>query len=145
MSKSDDIADVLDEYATYLELDGQEGRAHAYDKAARAIRQRRFIPPDPSDIDGVGDAIRTKIAVYQRSGSIDELDALREQYSWFKELQDVDGIGTARAQKIHDKFNVETLDDLILVGDDLTLLPRVGEKRARNILNSAKEVKDAKD
>lgn len=142
MSKPDDIADVLDEYSTFLELDGQEGRAHAYDKAARAIRRRRFLPPDPSDIDGVGDAIRTTIASYQRSGSIDELDKLKDQYSWYDELKAVNGIGPARAETIHEKFNVETLDDLILVGNDLTLLSRVGDKRAANIIESAKEVRD---
>lgn len=142
MSKTEDLADVLEEYATYLELDGQEGRSHAYDKAGRSLRRKRYVPPDPSDIDGVGDAIRTKIAKYQRSGEINELSALKEEYSWFAELKQVNGIGPSRAEQIHKKFNVETLDDLILVGNDLTLLPRVGEKRASNIIESAKEVRD---
>lgn len=142
MSKTDDIADVLAEFATYLELDGQDGRAHAYDRAARALRKRRFIPPDPSDIDNIGQSIRTKIAQYQRAGEIDELSALKDEYSWFAELKQVDGVGPSRAKQLHEKFNIETVDDLILVGDDLTLLPRVGDKRARNILDSAHEVRD---
>jgi DNA polymerase/3'-5' exonuclease PolX len=136
------LVDTLEEYSAYLELDGQEGRSHAYQKAANSIRGRRMIPPDPSDIDGVGDAIRTKIAKYQRSGEINELSALKEEYSWFGELKEVNGIGPSRAEQIHEKFNVETLDDLILVGNDLTLLPRVGEKRASNIIESAKKVRD---
>jgi len=142
MSKTDDLADVLDEFATYLELNGQEGRAHAYDRAARALRKRRFVPPDPSNIDNIGPSIRTKIAQYQRAGEIEELYALKEEYSWFAELKQVDGVGPSRAEQLHEKFNIETLDDLILVGEDITLLPRVGQKRARNILDSAHEVRD---
>jgi DNA polymerase/3'-5' exonuclease PolX len=142
MSKTDDLADVMEEFATYLELDGQEGRAHAYDRAARALRKRRFVPPDPSDIDNVGPSIRTKIAQYQRAGEIEELSALKDEYSWFAELKQVDGVGPSRAEQLHQKFNIETVDDLIFVGEDITLLPRVGQKRARNILNSAHEVRD---
>lgn len=142
MSKTDDIADVLAEFATYLELDGQDGRAHAYDRAARALRKRRYCPPDPSDIDNIGPSIRTTIAKYQRAGEIKELSALKDEYSWFDELKQVDGVGPSRAEQLHEKFNIETIDDLILVGQDLTLLPRVGKKRAQNILDSAHEVRN---
>lgn len=142
MSKTDDLADVLEEFATYLELDGQRGRAHAYDKASRSIRARHYLPPDPSNIDNIGENIRTKIAQYQRAGEIEELSALKDEYSWFAELKQVDGVGPSRAEQLHEKFNIETVDDLIFVGEDITLLPRVGEKRARNILNSAHEVRD---
>lgn len=145
MSRTDGIADVLEEFATYLELDGQEGRAHAYDRAARNLRRKNYVPPNPADIDGVGDSIRTTIASYQRSGSIDELEQLKEEYSWFENLRQIDGVGPSRAQELHDKFRVDTVDDLLLVGDDITLLPRVGEKRARNILDSAREVKDGRE
>jgi len=33
-----EVADTLEEYSAFLEIDGQTGRAHAYDKAARAVR-----------------------------------------------------------------------------------------------------------
>jgi len=139
---SKDLSDVMEEFATYLELDGQEGRAHAYDKAARTLRQRRMIPPNPADIDGIGEGIRAKIAQYQRSGEIDELSELKEQYSYYEELGDIDGVGQKRARQLNEKFNVETIDDLLLVGDDITLLPRVGDKRAQNILDSARDQKN---
>jgi len=142
VSKSDDLAEVLEEFSTYLELDGQEGRAHAYGRASRALRKRRFIPPNPSDIDNIGPSIRTVIAQYQRSGEIEELSALKDEYSWFDELGQVDGIGPSRAEQLHKKFSIDNLDDLILVGEDITLVPRVGPKRARNILDSAHEIRD---
>jgi DNA polymerase/3'-5' exonuclease PolX len=136
------IVKELKEFAEYLDLDGQSGRAHAYRKAAEELRRKGYCPPDPSDIDNIGQSIRTKIAQYQRAGEIDELSALKDEYSWFAELKQVDGIGQSRAKQLHEKFNIETVDDLILVGDDLTLLPRVGKKRARNILDSAHKVRD---
>lgn len=142
MSKNEEIAEVLEEFATYLRLDGQQGRANGYEQAALSIRSAGYMPPDPSRLDKVGDSIRTKIARYQRSGSIDELEHLKDEYSWYEELKQVDGIGPKRAKQIHEKFNVEDLDDLILVGEDLQMLPRVGPKRSRNILDSAHEVRE---
>jgi DNA polymerase/3'-5' exonuclease PolX len=142
MSKTDKYANLLNEFATYLEIDGQQGRAKAYQKASRSLRKRHYIPPDPTEINNIGPSIRTKIAQYQRSGEIQELSELKKEYSWFAELKKVDGVGPSRAEQLHEKFNIETLDDLILVGEDITLLPRVGKKRARNILDSAHEVRD---
>lgn len=139
---TDSIADVLEEYAEYLELDGQEGRSHAYEKAARSIRQSRYIAPDPANMDNIGESIRSTIATYQRSGEIAELEALKDEYSWFEQLREVRGIGPNRARQINEKFHVEDLDDLILVGDDLEMLPRVGEKTARKMLDSAHELRE---
>jgi DNA polymerase/3'-5' exonuclease PolX len=85
--KQEQLSDLLAEYATYLSLDGQDGRAHAYDRAARAIQTVSYLPPNPADLDGVGDSIRTTIAKWQRSGTIEELDDLKEQYPWFEELR----------------------------------------------------------
>lgn len=138
-NKQEELADVLEEYATYLKLDGQDGRATGYDRAARNIRRASFLPPDPSDIDGIGDSIRTKIAKYQRSGSIEELDDLYRQYPWFEELKDVSHVGPARARKLHEELHVDDLDDLLLVArnGDLTLIDGVGPKTAEKIEQSA--------
>lgn len=145
MSKNKEIADMLDELATYLELDGQEGRANGYRRAARSVRLAGWMPPDPSRLDQVGESVRTRIAQYQRSGEIEELQELKEEYSWFGELKQVDGIGPKRAKQIHEKFNVEDIDDLMLVGDDLQMLARVGEKRSQKMLDSAHEVREAQE
>lgn len=143
MSRHTGIADELDRFAAYLKLDGQDGRARGYERAARNIRMNGYVPPDPTAITGVGDTIREQIATYQHSGEIDELAELEEQYPWFEDLRHVDHIGPARAKQIHDKFSVESFDDLILVGQDLTLLNRVGEKRARAMVESARELRDS--
>lgn len=139
--KQEQLADLLDEYATYLELGGQDGRAHAYDKAARSIRKASYMPPNPSEIDGVGDSIRTTIAKWQRSGQIDELEELKDEYPWFAELKDVSHVGPARARQLHEKLRVDDLDDLLLVAKegDLTLIDGVGPKTAEKIERSAKK------
>jgi len=137
-TKQEQLADLLDEYATYLELDRQDGRAHAYDKAARAIRNAPYLPPNPADITGVGDSIRTTIAKWQRSGTIDELEDLREQYSWYNEIKDVTHIGPARARELHEKLRVDNLDDLRLVAQegDLRLINGIGPKTEKKIKRS---------
>jgi DNA polymerase/3'-5' exonuclease PolX len=140
--KQTQLADTLDEYATFLKLDGQDGRAHGYERAARKIRQARYLPPDPSDIDGIGASIRQTIAQYQVSGQIDELESLREEYSWFNELKDVKHIGPSRAEQLHEQLHVDSLDDLLLVArnGDLTLIDGVGPVTAQKIHDSAKEL-----
>jgi len=139
--KQDELADLLEEYETYLKLDGQDGRAHAYGKAARAIRSASYMPPNPADINGVGDSIRTTIAKWQRSGTIQELDDLKEEYPWYEELNDVSHVGPARAKQLHFKLRVDDLDDLLLVAreGDLTLIDGVGPKTAEKIHESAKK------
>lgn len=140
---TDTTADVLDEYATFLRLDGQEGRAYAYEGAAREIRKRRFLPPNPAEIDGIGDQIRDTLATYQRRGSIPELDALKAEYEWYDELRHVDGIGPSRAEQLHEKFNINTIDELLMVGEDLTLADGIGPTRADKILDAALDAQDA--
>jgi len=136
--KQEQLSDLLDEYATYLKLDGQDGRAHAYDKAARAIRTASYLPPNPADITGVGGSIRTTIAKWQRSGEIEELNDLRERYPWYNELNDVQHVGPARAKQLHEKLRVDDLDDLRLVArnGDLTLIDGVGPATAEKIERS---------
>ena len=138
MTKQEDLADELEALASFLRLDGQENRAIGYEKAARNIRRAPYIPPNPADIDGVGESIRTTIARWQRSGKIDELESLREKYAWFDDLNCVKYIGPKRARKIHEKLSVETIDDLLLVGQDLTLVNGIGPKTADKILSSAR-------
>lgn len=140
---TDTTADVLEEYATFLRIDGQEGRAYAYEGAAREIRARRFLPPDPAEIDGIGEQIRDTLATYQRSGYIPELDDLKAEYDWYDELRQVDGIGPSRAKQLHEKFNINTVDELIMVGDDLTVADGIGPTRADKILDAALDVQDA--
>lgn len=140
--KQRELSDELEEYATYMKLDGQTGRAKGYERAAHNIRTASYVPPNPADINGVGDSIRTTIAKWQRSGEIPELEELRDEYPWFEELKDIDHVGPARARALHEQLHVEDVDDLLLVGDDITLIDGVGPKTVEKILDSAKELSE---
>lgn len=140
-AKQEQISELLEEFALFLQLDNQDGRASAYERAARNISSRRYLPADPSQIEGVGDGIRTTIARWQRTGEVEELETLRERYDWFDELKDVKHIGPSRAKTFHKKFHVDSLDDLLLVGDDLTMVNGIGQVTADKIMESARNQK----
>lgn len=141
-NKQEELANLLEEYATYIRIDGNDGRAKAYDRAAYSVKSASYLPPNPADIEGIGDTIRTTIAQWQRSGEIEELKELKEQYDWYKEIKDVDGIGPARAQQLHDKLRVDSIDDLLLVAKegDLTMIDGIGPATANKIQESARNL-----
>jgi len=72
---------------------------------------------------------------------IDELDELRDEYDWYTAFKDVRHIGPARAEQIHDKFNVSTLNKLAMVArnGDLELISGIGPKTSEKIQASIEE------
>jgi DNA polymerase (family 10) len=140
MSKAE-VAAALEEYAALLEIDGQDGRAHAYDNAARAIRRADRVPPNPARLNGIGNSTREAVIDLENGIGIDELDELREEYDWYTAFKDVDYIGPARAQEIHEKFNVSTLEklDMVARNGDLKLISGIGPKTAEKIHRSIEE------
>ncbi len=139
---SEEIAAELDEYATLLKIDGQTGRSHAYDKAARAVRRSSYIPPDPSRLTGIGDATREAVIDLENGTGIDELAELRDEYDWYTTFKDVKHIGPSRAKELHEKFNISSLDTLEMVArnGDLTLISGVGPATAEKIQDSIEEL-----
>jgi DNA polymerase (family 10) len=143
MSNVEEISNKLEEYADFLRLDGQNGRAHAYEKAARAIRKRGWIPPNPARLNGIGGSTREAVIDLENGMGIDELEALKEKYPWYDEFRKVKHVGPARAKEIHEKFGVSSLDKLKLVAreGDLQLISGVGPATAEKIKKSIEEVK----
>jgi len=134
----DEIADELDKYADFLKIDGQTGRAHAYDKAARSIRKSGWIPPNPARLNGIGDATREAVIDIENGVGIDELESLEEEYDWYAAMRDVKYIGPARARELHEKLGISSLDKLTMVArnGDLTLISGIGPKTASKIQDS---------
>jgi len=143
--KKDEIANTLEEYAEFLEIDGQTGRAHAYRKAANAINRRRFIPPNPAKINGIGDSTRSTVIDLDNGNQIDELEQLRETYDWYDAFKDVKYIGPSRAEQIHQTFNVSSLEklDLVAANGDLTMISGIGPSTASKIQKSIVEIRDS--
>lgn len=137
----EDVADTLEEYSEFLKIDGQEGRAHAYDKAARAISKSGWIPPDPSRLNGIGDSTRNAVIEIENHGTLDELEELREEYYWYDELRDIRYIGSSRAQTLYESYSIDSKEKLRMMAraGDLTLLQGVGPKTAQKIEQSLQE------
>lgn len=139
----EEIADTLEEYAEFLRLDGQEGRAHAYEKAARSLRIAGYAPPNPARLDGIGDATRETIIDVENGMEIDELEELKDEYSWYAEFGQVKHVGPSRAKQLHETFNISTLDKLEIVArnGDLQMVSGIGSATAEKIKKSIEEVK----
>ena len=142
MSK-DEIADELDEYADFLRLDGQTGRAKGYEQAARAVRMASYIPPNPARLDGIGGSTRNAVIDLENGMGIDELEELRERYPWYDAFREVKHIGPSRAEQLHKKFNISTIDklDMVARNGDLELVSGIGPATADKIKASIEEVK----
>jgi DNA polymerase (family 10) len=137
----DEVADTLEEYAEFLELDGQFGRAKGYEKAADAVRMSSYLPSNHSKLNGIGDATREAVIDLECDRGIDELEELRERYPWYESFRGVKHIGPSRAEQIHEKLHIETLDKLIMAGEngDLTIISGIGSATEEKILKSAKQ------
>jgi DNA polymerase (family 10) len=134
----EEIADELDAFADFLRLDGQSNRAKGYEKAGRSVRMASYLPPNPARLDGIGGSTRDKVITLENGGSIEELEELREKYPWYDSFREVKHIGPARAKKIHELFNVETLSKLEMVArnGDLQMVSGIGPATEDEIIKS---------
>jgi len=87
MSRNDEVAALLEEFADLLEATGVEYKPTAYRRAAENVREHTAPIENlagegedaVAEIDRVGDAIASKIVEYFETGSIEELEALRSE------------------------------------------------------------------
>jgi DNA polymerase/3'-5' exonuclease PolX len=140
MMSKDEVVETFEEYAVYLRLDDQEHRAFAYDKAGRAIRKERRIPSNPAEIKNVGGSIREAVVELQYGSTIDELAKLKDKYSWFGELSQIEGLGPSRARAIHNTLDVDTLQDVLDKSEELTDVDGIGPKTASDIVEQARAI-----
>ena len=121
MSRNDEVAARLEEFADLLEADGVAYKPNVYRRAAENVRGHtrpiEELAAEGADavetIDGVGDAISGKIVEYVETGEIAELEALRaERPVDITALTRVEGVGPKTVGTLHDALGIETLDDL---------------------------------
>jgi DNA polymerase (family 10) len=121
MSRNDEVAARLAEFADRLEADGVEYKPNVYRRAADNIRDHtepiEELAAEGADavaaIDGVGDAISGKVVEYIETGAIEELEALREEIPVdIVALTRVEGVGPKTVGTLHEALGIETLDDL---------------------------------
>jgi DNA polymerase (family 10) len=147
MSRNAEVAALLDEMADRLEATGVEYKPRAYRQAADNIRNHTVAietlaergQDAVEEIDRVGDAIASKVVEYVETGSIDELEDLREQLPVdIVALTKVEGVGPKTVGDLYEALGVQDLDDLEAAAEagEIREVKGYGAKTEQNILEN---------
>jgi len=154
MTRNDAVADLLAEMADRLDAMDVEYKPRAYRRAAENVREH----PEPierlasegedvvGEIDGVGDAIASKIVEYVETGSIDELEDLREELPVeIDALTSVEGVGPKTVGTLYEALEIRTLDDLEDAAEagEIREIKGFGAKTEQNILDGIEFARQA--
>ena len=144
MRSNDAVARLLVEFADRLEATGVEYKPNAYRRAAENIADY----PEPIDqlaetgedavaeIDRVGDAIASKVVEYVETGSIDELEDLRDSLPVeMAALTSVEGVGPKTVGTLYEALGITTLDELAAAAEagEIQGVTGFGAKTEQNI------------
>ncbi|WP_247729393.1 DNA polymerase/3'-5' exonuclease PolX [Halovivax limisalsi] len=148
MTTNAELAARFEEFADLLEADDVEYKPRAYRRAAENI----LAHPVPiaeavesgdedaiDDIEGVGDAISSKIIEYVETGEIEELEELREELPVdMADLTRIEGVGPKTVGTLYRELGIETLDDLEAAAEAGAIreVKGFGAKTEQNILDN---------
>ncbi|MFP5225566.1 MAG: DNA polymerase/3'-5' exonuclease PolX [Actinomycetota bacterium] len=136
---------LFGEWSELLQLTGQDGfRVRAYDRAAQAIAGLATdisdMPrEDLDDLPNIGKGMQKRILEFLDTGSIAELDELREQVpSGMRDLLRVSGLGPKKAILLNTELGVASLDDLkaAIEAKKLRDTKGLGKKTEENLARS---------
>lgn len=141
------IADVFDELADLLEFRGENPfRIRAYRNGAHAIRDLSesvsTILADPdrnlADVPGIGETLAEKSAVLVSTGTLPQLESLREEIpESVIAMVRVPGLGAKKASRLHTELGIDSLDALRAAceGGSVAKLKGFGAKTQQMILD----------
>jgi DNA polymerase (family 10) len=149
---NDAVEAMLVEYADLLSiLYDDPYKPRAYEKAARAVGGY------PVDLEGkdlseivkipsVGKSIGEKIQEILATGTLSELESLREQIPpGVRELTRIPGLGPKKAMLLYQELGVGSVEELeaAIEEDRLATLPRFGAKTQENIARGIRQLRAA--
>ncbi|WP_276251328.1 DNA polymerase/3'-5' exonuclease PolX [Haloarcula rara] len=154
MSRNDEVASLLEEFADLLDADGVEYKPRAYRRAAENIRDHpgdiEGLAAEGEDavgeIDGVGDAISSKVVEYFQTGEIEELGELREELPVdMAALTAVEGVGPKTVGSLYEELGITTLDELEAAAEagEIQDIKGFGAKTEQNILDNIEFAREA--
>ncbi|MEF8851430.1 MAG: DNA polymerase/3'-5' exonuclease PolX [Haloarculaceae archaeon] len=154
MSRNDEVANRLEEFAALLEARDVEYKPRAYRQAAENVRDHPRAVEDlaaegedaVAEIDGVGDAIAAKVVEYVETGEIAELEDLREDLPVDMDaLTRVEGVGPKTVGSLYEALGVRTLDDLQAAAEngEIREVSGFGAKTEENILENLEFAREA--
>ncbi|WP_290815447.1 PHP domain-containing protein [Halovivax sp.] len=148
MTTNAELAARFEEFADLLEADDVEYKPRAYRRAAENVRAHPIPIADQvragneaaiEEIEGVGDAIGSKIVEYVETGEIEELEALREELPVdMADLTRVEGVGPKTVGTLYRELGVSTLDELEAAAEagEIREVKGFGPKTEENILDN---------
>src|SRR6056297_140264 len=147
MSRNDEVARRLEAFADLLEARGVEYKPRAYRRAAENIRDHpgdiEGLAAEGADavgeIEGVGDAISSKVVEYFETGDIAELHELREELPVdMAALTAVEGVGPKTVGSLYEELGITTLDELEAAAEagEIQDVKGFGAKTEQNILDN---------
>jgi DNA polymerase (family 10) len=152
LDEDETVARLLEELADLEEIDGTDYKPRAYRRAARNIRHHEtplsvlHAEGRIGEVEGVGDAIETKIEQALETGSIEELDEIRERVPIdVRTLGLIRGLGSRKLAKLHDELGIGTLDDLeqAVERDEIQQVAGFGAKTQAKIGDQIERVRRA--
>jgi len=146
MSRNDEVARRLEEYADLLEAQDVGYKPNTYRRAASNVRDYPDAIEDlveegrdaVEEIDAVGESIASKIVEYIETGSIEELEAEREKLPVdMAALTRVEGVGPKTVGKLYDALGITNLDELEEAAEngEIREVSGFGEKTEQKILD----------
>lgn len=144
MTKNE-IADVLTEIGTLLELKGENPfKTRAYLAGARVLESLEQAELDTlireerlKTVKGIGDALAQKIVELHSTGRLAFYDELRASIEpGLVEMLEVPGLGPKKIKAIHDQLGIDTIEGLADACTDgrVAALPGFGDKSQEKIL-----------
>ena len=139
----EEIADVLEQIATLLELKGENPfKIRAYTNAARAIETFGANIPNFQDegavgkIPGIGKSIALKIKELSETGSLKYLQELSAEFpTGILELFSLPGLGAKKIKALHDRLGIFSIEQLQKACEQSRIaeLPGFGETTQQRI------------
>lgn len=142
-----DIADIFDELADYLEIEGENPfRIRAYRNAARSVRG---LGPELKDmvaqkenltrLPGIGKELAAKIVEISKTGSARALKKLQDKIpAEVRQMLKIPNLGPKRVRNLYQDLNIQSLQQLLQAAKDgrIRSLAGFGQKTETQILQA---------
>ncbi|MDZ7701933.1 MAG: DNA polymerase/3'-5' exonuclease PolX [Halobacteriales archaeon] len=156
MSRNDEVAALFEELADRLEAQDDPYRPRAYRRAAENIRSHpesiEAVAEEGAEaleaIEGVGDAISSKVLEYLETGEIEALETAREELPVdMAALTRVEGVGPKTVGDLYEALGVTDLDELEAAAEagEIRGVSGFGETTERNILEHLPFARQARE
>jgi DNA polymerase (family 10) len=156
MSRNDEIAALFEELADRLEAQDDPYRPRAYRRAAENIRAHpepiEAVAADGQDaleaIEGVGEAISSKVLEYLETDEIEALEQAREELPVdMAALTRVEGVGPKTVGDLYEALGITDLDDLEAAAEagEIRGVSGFGAKTEQNILEHLPFARQARE